>query len=102
MNHAAVYDTPITTWRCSNTEAAKEGNENAEPIELTTTTDPSGDDNMEFATHDDDVCDNGQEPNDEISARIYRQSWWVDLSGRSHMCMLSTMQAIVRYIWWME
>ena len=64
-NHAAVYDTPIASRRCSNTEAAEEGNKNAEQIELTTTADPGGDDNMEFATHDDDVCDNGQEPNDE-------------------------------------
>ena len=61
-----MYDTPIATRRCSNTEAAKEGNENTEQIELTTTVDPGGDDdNMEFSTHNDDLCDNGKEPNDE-------------------------------------
>ena len=59
-NHAAVYDTPIATRHCSNTEAAKEGNKNAEQIELTTTADPGGDDNMDFATHDDDVCENDE------------------------------------------
>ena len=42
-----------------------EAHRNTEQIVLTTTADPGGDDNMEFATHDDDVCDNGQEPNDE-------------------------------------
>ena len=65
-NHAAVYDTPIASRRCSNTEAAEEGNENTEQIELTTTADPGGDDNIDFATHDDeDECNNDQQQNDE-------------------------------------
>ena len=60
------------TRRCSNTEAAEEGgNENTVQIELTTTADPGGDDNIEFATHDDDEWDNDQQQNDETVMLLF-------------------------------